>query len=167
MADTLTGEAVSFVESHPRPAVLPLLRDPRRPRPARPAPEVPRDQRARDAGDVIQELDWSVGQVLGALDRLGLAGRPLVIFTSDNGGVMDDGYQDGSGDDASGHRCNGPLRGFKGGLYEGGTRVPFLARWPGHVPAGKASEALIAHVDLLATVATLVGAGPPRRRRAR
>jgi arylsulfatase A-like enzyme len=70
---------------------------------------------------------------------------------------MDDGYQDGSGNDTSGHRCNGVLRGFKGRLYEGGTRVPFIARWPGKVPAGKTSGELICHVDLLATVAALTG----------
>jgi len=71
--------------------------------------------------------------------------------------VMDDGYQDGSGNDASGHRCNGPLRGFKGGLYEGGHRVPFVARWPGRVPAGKTSGELIGLVDTLATVAAITG----------
>ena len=110
---------------------------------------------------MIQELDWCVGEVLAALDRLKLADDTLVIFTSDNGGVMDDGYQDGSGDDASGHKCNGALRGFKGGLYEGGTRVPFIARWPGQVPAGKTSDQLICHVDLLATAAALVGKDLP------
>ena len=62
---------------------------------------------------------------------------------------------DGSGDDRSGHRCNGELRANKGSPYEGGTRVPFLARWPGHVPAGKVSNELICHVDLLAALATI------------
>src|SRR5437763_6061537 len=108
-------------------------------------------------GDAIVEFDWSVGEVLAALDRHGLAGNTLVVVTSDNGGVMDDGYQDGSGTDASGHKCNGPLRGFKGGLYEGGHRVPFVARWPGKIPAGKTSGELICLVDTLATVAAITG----------
>jgi arylsulfatase A-like enzyme len=106
---------------------------------------------------VIEELDWCVGEVLAALDGHHLAERTLVIFSSDNGGVMDDGYQDGSGSDTSGHRCNGPLRGYKGGLYEGGTRVPLIARWPGKIPAGKASGSLVSLVDLMATAAALVG----------
>ena len=108
-------------------------------------------------GDAIQQLDWCVGEVLETLDRPELADNTLVIFTSDNGPVVDDGYQDGSGHDTSGHRCNGALRGGKGGLYEGGTRVPFIARWPGKVPAGKTSASLVSLVDLLATSAALVG----------
>jgi arylsulfatase A-like enzyme len=161
MADTLTGEAVSFVESHrDRPFFLYFAtHDVHVPRVPHPRFRGLSEHGTR--GDVIQELDWSVGQVLETLDRLGLAEKTLVVFTSDNGGVMDDGYQDGSGNDTSGHRCNGPLRGYKGGLYEGGTRVPFLARWPGHVPSGKTSGALIAHVDLLSTVASIVGESLP------
>jgi arylsulfatase A-like enzyme len=108
-------------------------------------------------GDCIQQLDWCVGEIIAELDRNKLTDNTLIIFTSDNGGVMDDGYIDGTATDASGHRCNGSLRGYKGGLYEGGHRVPFIARWPGHVPAGKVSGELICHVDLLATAAALVG----------
>ena len=111
-------------------------------------------------GDVIQQLDATVGEVLAALDRAELAENTLVIFTSDNGGVLDDGYQDGSGNDASGHRPNGSLRGFKGSLFEGGHRVPFIARWPGRVPVGE-SDQLICHVDLLATCAAIVGQALP------
>ena len=108
-------------------------------------------------GDCIQQLDWCVGEIIAELDKNKLTENTLIIFTSDNGGVMDDGYIDGTATDTSGHKCNGALRGFKGGLYEGGHRVPFIARWPGHVPAGKVSGKLICHVDLLATAATLVG----------
>jgi arylsulfatase A-like enzyme len=108
-------------------------------------------------GDCIQELDWCVGEILAELEKHKLTGNTLVIFTSDNGGVMDDGYIDGTADDTSGHKCNGALRGFKGGLYEGGHRVPFIARWPGKVPAGKVSDQLICHVDLLATAVAIVG----------
>jgi arylsulfatase A-like enzyme len=157
MADTITRKAVGFLEANRgRPFFLYFAtHDVHVPRVPHPRFRGTSAHGAR--GDAIRELDWSVGQVLEALDRLRLADDTLVIFTSDNGGVMDDGYQDGSGQDASGHRCNGPLRGFKGGPYEGGSRVPFLARWPGHVPAGAVSRTLIAHVDLLATAAALVG----------
>jgi arylsulfatase A-like enzyme len=113
-------------------------------------------------GDAISQLDWSVGEVLATLDKLHLTENTLVIFSSDNGGVMDDGYQDGSGNDKSGHKCNGVLRGYKGSNYEGGTRVPFIARWPGHVPAGKTSNALISSADLLATCGAIIEVGLPK-----
>lgn len=157
IADTLTRKATDFIQANrSRPFFLYFATNdihvPRVPHPRfqGKSPHGPR-------GDVIQEMDWCVGEVLAALDRLHLADDSLVVFTSDNGGVMDDGYQDGSGHDASGHRCNGPLREFKGSLYEGGVRVPFIARWPGKVPAGKTSESLVSLVDLLATSAALVG----------
>jgi arylsulfatase A-like enzyme len=156
MADVLTHKAVEFIErSRERPFFLYFathdIHVPRVPNP-RFAGKSPHGTR----GDVIQEFDWSVGEVLAALDRLKLADNTLVIVTSDNGGVMDDGYQDGSGHDASGHRCNGPLRGYKAGLFEGGHRVPFVAHWTGHIPAGVSNQ-LICHVDLLATCADLLG----------
>ena len=109
-------------------------------------------------GDTIHELDDSVGTVLAALDRLHLADNTLVIFTSDNGGVMDDGYEDvGSFD----YHPNAPLRGVKGSLWEGGHRVPFLARWPDRIKPGTTSAALIAHLDMPATLAALVGTAVP------
>lgn len=108
-------------------------------------------------GDFVIELDWSVGQVLDTLDELGLAEDTLVLFSSDNGAV----YRD-----LPGHRVNGPLRGQKTEAYEGGQRVPLLARWPGRVEAGSTSSALVALTDMLATFADLLdvslpaGAGP-------
>ena len=157
MADTLTREAVGFVERHAaRPFFLYFAtHDAHVPRCPHPRFRGTSGHGLR--GDAIQQLDWSVGRVLDALDRLQLAGNTLVLFTSDNGGVMDDGYVDGTADDQSGHRCNGRLRGFKGGPYEGGTRVPLLARWPGTAPAGRTSAELVCHVDLLATAAGLTG----------
>jgi arylsulfatase A-like enzyme len=92
--------------------------------------------------------------VLAALDRLKLTEKTLVIFSSDNGGVMDDGYEDfGSLD----HKCNGALRGFKGSLFEGGHRVPFIARWPGKIKAGTESGELITLLDMAASFAALTG----------
>lgn len=105
-------------------------------------------------GDAIAELDDTVGQVLAALDRLKLADNTLVVFTSDNGGVNDDGYEDF---DTSAHKMNGVLRGQKGTLFEGGHRVPFIARWPGKIKPGSESGALIAHLDMTATAAALTG----------
>jgi arylsulfatase A-like enzyme len=157
MADELAAKAVAFIEARRSGPFFLYF--------ATHDIHVPRVPHARfkgashcgTRGDVIQQLDATVGQVLDALERLGLADKTLVVFSSDNGGVMDDGYQDGSRNDASGHRCNGSLRGFKGGLYEGGSRVPFLARWPGHIPAGQVSGDLICVADLLATCAAIAG----------
>src|SRR5690606_12880706 len=93
------------------------------------------------------------------LDDSGIAENTLVVFTSDNGGVMDDGYEDvGSFD----YHPNAPLAGYKGGLYEGGHRVPFIARWPKVIPAGSKSDHLICCMDMAATFAALLGATIPR-----
>jgi len=105
-------------------------------------------------GDAIVELDVAIGEVLATLDRLKLADNTLVVFTSDNGGVMDDGYEDVGNFE---HPCNGALRGYKGSLFEGGHRVPFIARWPGKIKAGSECGELMAHLDMLATFAALTG----------
>jgi arylsulfatase A-like enzyme len=109
-------------------------------------------------GDYIHELDWMVGEVLTALDKHGLSDNTLVVFTSDNGGMLNEGGQDAWRD---GHRLNGKLQGFKFGAWEGGHRVPFLVRWPGTVPAGTVSDALVSQVDLLPTFAAAAGAAVP------
>jgi arylsulfatase A-like enzyme len=87
-----------------------------------------------------------------------LSEKTLVVFTSDNGGVMDDGYEDVGRFD---YHPNAPLKGFKGSLWEGGHRVPFIARWPGRIPAGSVSDALMAHLDMAASFAAILGVSLP------
>jgi arylsulfatase len=106
-------------------------------------------------GDVIQEIDWSVGEVLGALKKHKLDHNTLVIFASDNGPWLSYGNHAGSAR---------PLREGKGTSWEGGTRVPFIARWPGKIPAGRVCREPAMTIDLLPTMARLVGAElPPHR----
>ena len=109
--------------------------------------------------DAIHELDDTVGQVIAALEKQGILDKTLVIFTSDNGGVMDDGYEDFAPGD---YKMNGALRGTKGTLFEGGHRVPFIARWPGKIKAGSESAALIALLDMPATFCALTGVDVPK-----
>ncbi|WP_372795906.1 arylsulfatase [Pontiella sp.] len=105
-------------------------------------------------GDFIMELDWITGRVMETLEAQGLAENTLVIFTSDNGGMLNMGGQEAI---KLGHDINGDLLGSKFGVWEGGHRVPMIVRWPNHVPAGTASDALISHLDFLATFAGITG----------
>jgi len=107
-------------------------------------------------GDEIVEFDWATGQILDTLDRLKLAGNTLVILSSDNGPVLHDGYEDGAVEKAGNHRPAGVLRGGKYSLFEGGTCVPFIVRWPKEIKPG-VSDAIISQVDLPATLAALTG----------
>ena len=107
-------------------------------------------------GDAMQELDWTVGEVVAAIEKAGLRDNTLILFSSDNGPVWDDGYQDGSGEDLNGHQPAGPWRGRKGQPYEAGTRVPMIASWPGKLQP-HVSEQLLTHADFLATFADLFG----------
>ena len=100
-------------------------------------------------GDTVEEIDWSTGEILDKLDELGIDEETLVIFTSDNGGATRHGAS------------NAPLRGGKGTTWEGGHRVCFLARWPGSVPAGTASDELAISLDMLPTFAAIAGAEVP------
>lgn len=101
--------------------------------------------------DWIEEVDWSVGQVMAALAEAGIEQRTLVIFTSDNGGTS--------------RGSNAPLRGFKGSTWEGGIRVPTIARWSGRIPAGSTVDAITGMFDVLPTVAAISGAALPAGRR--
>ena len=157
MSDTFADRAVKFIEdSKARPFFLFFathnIHVPRVPHP-----------RFKDSstvgirGDAIHELDDALGKVLAKLDALKLTEKTLVIFSSDNGGVMDDGYEDvGSFD----YNPNAPLNGQKGTVLEGGHRVPFIARWPEKIKAGSTNSALIALLDMPATFAALTGENP-------
>ncbi len=105
-------------------------------------------------GDVIVEMDWCVGEVLDTLKKLGITENTIVIFSSDNGPVLDDGYEDQAEELKGSHEAAGPLRGGKYSLFDGGTRVPFIVSWPGHVEPGE-SDALVSHVDFQASFATM------------
>jgi arylsulfatase A len=100
--------------------------------------------------DWVEEVDWSVGRVLDAVRERGLAERTLVIFTSDNGGTP--------------RSVNAPLRGHKGSTFEGGVRVPAIAWWPGKVPAGTQTDAILGMFDVLPTFAALAGGKVPADR---
>lgn len=147
-----TRRAVDFIDRHrDRPFFVYL---------AHPMPHVPLFTSDRFAGssrrglygDVIQEIDWSVGEVLRALEERGLDERTLVLFTSDNGPWLSYGDHAGSA---------GTLREGKHTSFEGGHRVPALFRWPGHIPAGAVSTAFASTMDVLPTVARLVGGELP------
>jgi len=148
-------------------------------------PRVPAKQFAGKSGmgprgDEILELDWEVGRIMETLDSLNIADNTMIIFSSDNGPVLDDGYRDRAVQGAKHpkltpnnrdlvppheanqpapslppHKPAGPLRGGKYSIFEGGTRVPFIVRWPGQIKKGITSDALISQVDLLASLAEL------------
>lgn len=156
MADVITEKAVNFIEKHKdNPFFLYFSTH---------DIHVPRVAHARFAGqsglgprgDVILQLDWCVGEIMGALNRLGLDDNTLVIFTSDNGPVLDDGYIDQAVELQGDHEPSGPFRGGKYSAFEAGTRVPFIVRWPAQVQPGE-SAALVSQVDLLSSLASLTG----------
>lgn len=114
-------------------------------------------------GDAILQLDWSVGEILKELDFLGLIKNTIVIFSSDNGPVLDDGYQDGAVTQLNGHKPAGILRGGKYSIFEAGTRVPMIISWPGKVQPG-VSDALVCQIDFLASFSSLLKKELPKTR---
>lgn len=112
-------------------------------------------------GDAMVQLDWATGELLDALEENGFSDNTIVIFSSDNGPVYDDGYEDGTTVHTStkevdrGHDASGPFRGGKYQIFEGGTRVPFIVRWPGRVAPGK-SAAMVNQIDFIASFADLL-----------
>jgi arylsulfatase A-like enzyme len=160
MADTFTGQAVKFIEaSKDGPFFLYFAaHDPHVPRV--PHPRFVGKSGMGPRGDVILQLDDCVGTILATLDRLGLKENTLVLFSSDNGPVVDDGYQDSAVEKLGEHQPAGPLRGGKYSAFEGGTRVPFIVRWPAKVKPG-VSSALVCQVDFPASFAALTGQQAP------
>jgi len=156
---TLTGKAVAWLEGQQPGKPFFLYFTPVAVHePVTPSSLTRGSSKAGPYGDWIQELDSSVGRVLDALERKGLVTNTLVVLTSDNGG---ENKKTRSGTQleaqAAGLLLNGGWRAGKHSIYEGGFRVPFIARWPGQVPAGSACKQTINLVDMLATTAALVG----------
>lgn len=156
MADVFTRKATAFIEQHrEKPFFLFFsLHDPHVPRV--PHPRFAGATGMGPRGDSIAQADWSVGEILATLSRLKLAENTLVIFTSDNGPVIDDGYRDDAVEKLGDHTPSGPFRGGKYSNFEGGTRVPFVVRWPSRVKPG-VSDALVSQIDLIASMGALLG----------
>jgi arylsulfatase A-like enzyme len=131
-------------------------------------PHVPRTPHSRfvgtsgmgPRGDVIIEADWCIGELLKTLETEGLLENTLIVLSSDNGPVLDDGYADGAVEKLGKHKPWGELRGGKYSLLEAGTRVPFVTYWKGTIEP-QVSNALVSQVDLLASLAVLVDAVVP------
>ena len=152
----LTTKAVEFIDRHAggeKPFFLyfPL---PAPHTPVLPIPEVRGKSEAGEYGDFVHQVDHTVGAVMEALKRNGVAGDTLIIYTSDNGSTWEAMTE-------YDHQPSGPLRGRKSDAWDGGHRVPFLVRWPGVVPAGGMRDDTICHTDLLATCAAMMGATLP------
>lgn len=107
-------------------------------------------------GDCIVQLDWCVGELTRTLDRLGLAENTLIVFCSDNGPVLDDGYKDDAVEKLGDHQPAGPYRGGKYSVWEGGTRIPFITRWKGRIAPGVSDE-IVCTIDFAASFAALTG----------
>ncbi|MBA9078633.1 sulfatase family protein [Rufibacter quisquiliarum] len=156
MADVFTNRAVKFIDQNQKQPFFLYF--------ATHDIHVPRLPHSRFAGksgmgprgDAILQLDWTVGEIMNALDRLNLAKNTILIFTSDNGPVVDDGYVDQAVEKLGKHTPSGPMRGGKYSAFEAGTRVPFLVRWPSKISPG-VSNSLFSQVDLYASFASLTG----------
>ncbi|MEG0949638.1 MAG: arylsulfatase [Bacteroidales bacterium] len=160
IADMLTEQAVSYIEQHKdEPFFLYFATQDAH------VPRVPSERFAGKSGmgprgDVILQYDWTVGEVMNTLKRLGLDENTIVILSSDNGPVVDDGYKDQAVELLGDHKPAGPFRGAKYSSFEGGTRVPAILRWNGKVKP-QVSDALVGQIDWFASLAEVAGATLP------
>jgi arylsulfatase A-like enzyme len=156
IADVITGKAVKFIEQNKaKPFFLYFATHDIH------VPRVPHQRFVGISGmgprgDAILEFDWSVGEIMKTIENLNLSEKTLIIVTSDNGPVVDDGYKDQAVELLGDHKPAGPLRGGKYSLFDGGTRVVFIARWNGKIKPGS-TDALFSQIDLMASFASLTG----------
>ncbi len=161
MADVFVEEAKAYIEKHKDEPFLLYFASQDIHVPRAPHPRFQGRTSLGYRGDAMVQLDEAVGEILDALDRYGLTENTIVIFSSDNGPVYDDGYDDGttvhcsSEEGEQGHDGSGIWRGGKYQIYEGGTRVPFIVRWPARIQPGT-SDALVNQIDLIASFAELL-----------
>ena len=156
MADTFLVKAQRYIQVHKSEPFFLYY--------ALQQPHVPRTPHPRfvgatllgPRGDVIAEADWCIGELLKTLEQEGLLENTLIILSSDNGPVLNDGYYDDAVEKIGSHKPSGPWRGGKYSLFEAGTRVPFITFWKGHIQPGQ-SDALVSQIDLLSSLAALTG----------
>lgn len=162
IADSITSHAIGFIKQHKdEPFFMYFATNDVH------VPRFPHERfRGKNAmglrGDAIVQFDWTVGQLMDTLDKLGLTENTLVILTSDNGPVVDDGYDDKAEELLNGHSPAGPWRGNKYSAFEGGTCVPAIVRWPKQIKKGQESDVLMSHIDWMASLGSLINATLPK-----
>lgn len=162
IADSITSHAVDFIKrNHKEPFFMYLCtNDIHVPRFPHPRFRGKTDMGHR--GDAIVQFDWTIGEVMKTLKDLNIDENTIIILTSDNGPVVDDGYDDEAVARLGSHKPSGPLRGNKYSSFEGGTRVPFIVSWPQGINKTKDSKALISQIDLFASFAQMLNARLPK-----
>lgn len=162
IADSITVHAIDFIKQHKdEPFFMYFATNDVH------VPRFPHDRfRGKNPmgvrGDAIVQFDWSVGQIMETLDKLGLAENTLIILSSDNGPVVDDGYDDKAEELLNGHSPAGPWRGNKYSAFEGGTAVPAIVRWPKKIKENRESDVLMSQIDWMASLGALVNARLPK-----
>ena len=155
IADIITDKAKNFITSHQKVPFFLYMGTQDVHVPRIPHPRFAGKSGLGTRGDVILQLDWTIGQIMHTLDSLNIADNTLIIFTSDNGPVIDDGYQDQAYELLNGHTPMSIYRGGKYSAYEAGTRIPFILRWPAKVKPNK-QQALFSQIDVYASLAALL-----------
>lgn len=162
IADSITVHAIDFIKQHKdEPFFMYFATNDVH------VPRFPHDRfRGKNPmgvrGDAIVQFDWSVGQIMETLDKLGLAENTLIILSSDNGPVVDDGYDDKAEELLNGHSPAGPWRGNKYSAFEGGTAVPAIVRWPKKIKENRESDVLMSQIDWISSLGALINARLPK-----
>lgn len=162
IADSITVHAINFIKQHKdEPFFMYFATNDVH------VPRFPHDRfRGKNPmglrGDAIAQFDWTVGQLMETLDQLGLTENTLIILSSDNGPVVDDGYKDKAEELLNGHTPSGPWRGNKYSAFEGGTAVPVIVRWPQKIKKTGDSDVLMSQIDWLASLGALINARLPK-----
>ena len=162
IADSITTHAIEFIRSHKdEPFFMYFATNDIH------VPRFPHERfRGKSGmglrGDAIVQFDWAVGQIMNTLDKLGLAENTLIILSSDNGPVVDDGYDDKAEELLNGHSPAGPWRGNKYSAFEGGTAIPVIVRWPGQIRKNAESDVLMSQIDWMASLGALIDAKMPK-----
>lgn len=163
LPDTFLEKAISFIEENKDGPFFLFYAKHENHVPRIPHPRFRGSSSVGVRGDAVVQMDWGIGVIMEKLQELGIRNDTILLFSSDNGPVLFDGYYDGATEMNGDHRAAGPWRGGKYSAWEGGTRMPFIISWPGTIEPGL-SDALISQVDLVASFAALTGAEIPEGR---
>lgn len=162
IADSITSRALTFMREHKDEPFFMYFATNDVHVPRFPHPRFVGQTNMGPRGDAIVQFDWCVGEIMRTLKELGLEENTLIILSSDNGAIIDDGYADQAKERLNGHNPSGPWRGHKYSAFEGGTTIPAIVRWPKVIQKNKESDVLMSQIDWMKSLGTLIGARFPK-----